>query len=141
MPRGHLYGSYFTHLLRCLCSRRGGVCALDTFDRWIVPITGNPIIPPRQPLQRLLEHLREDQNGPADHRAGRKRRQGQRAADIAGNDCSLVVILVFQAHAPNQADLRRRALDEHVVGESTALPLYEANAAAVARETLVSKVA
>src|SRR5580692_5876196 len=109
-------------LLRCLCSRRGGICALDTFDRWIVPIPGNPIIPPRQPLQRLLEHLREDQNGPADHRTGRKCRQGQRVADVSGNHCSLVIILVFQAHAANQADLRGRPLDQHVVRESTAFP-------------------
>src|SRR6202795_330965 len=128
-------------LLRCLCSRRGGVCALDTFDRWIFPITGNPIIPPRQPLQRLLEHLREDQNGPADHRAGRKRRQGQRTADIAGNHCSLVIILVFQAHAPNQPDLRRRPLDEHVVGEGVAVPQIEVSADAVEGEPLVGQVA
>jgi hypothetical protein len=64
VARGHLYGGYFAHLFRCLGSRGGRVCALDSFDNRIIPTAGNSIIPPRQSFQRLFEHLGEQKHGP-----------------------------------------------------------------------------
>ena len=116
--------------------------SVDSFDRGIVPGSGDPIIAARDALERLLENLREQQQrgaygGTACERASDR----QRRSEIARDHCGLIVIARCEPGAAGNADLCSRATEQEIAGKRVAVAQLEVALHAVECEALLGQIA